>query len=97
MKEKKPFYSIEVKVFDGSQFDEDEEVTYYGDIFDAGEAFDRAVKYMYHQFELGYDSAEILLKEDILIDGTRLCTITSKNLANEKDMCKVIMKKRVMN
>lgn len=95
--DKKTFYSVEVALWDGSQFDADEDIQYYGHILDAGDAFDRAVKYMYHQFETGYDSAEILVYENQSIDGTRICTIEGKNLADETDTCKVKLRKLTMN
>lgn len=95
--DKKTFYSVEVALLDGSQFDEDEDIQYYGKYFDAEEAFDRAVNDMYHKFEIGYDSAEILVYEDQLIDGSIISTIEGKNLANETDTCKVKFRKLTMN
>ena len=95
--DKKTFYSVEVALWDGSQFDADEDVKYYGDYIDADDAFDRAIKDMYHKFEIGYDSAEILVYEEKMIDGTRVCTINGENIANEKDTCKVRLKELTMN
>lgn len=95
--DKKTFYSVEVALWDGSQFDADEDIQYYGNYFDAEEAFDRAAKDMYHKFEIGYDSAEILVYENHTIDGTRICTIEGKHRTYETDTCKVKFRKLTMN
>ena len=98
--DKKTFYSVEVELFEGSQFDKDEDVKYYQDYETADDAFERAKKDMCNQFETAYDIDDgigIVVYEKKLADGTKICTINGKNLADETDTCKIKMRTLTMN
>ena len=94
----KKFYEMTICLWKGSQFDEDDDTKYYANYDTADAAFDTSVKDMYHHFEDWYDSEFILINEEKLVDGTRVCTITGHNEGDETDTdtCKVMLKELKM-
>lgn len=90
-----PFYSRTTEVWQGSQFEENEYVTYYENKDIATGAFEREQKNVYDTFNEDYDSAEIIVKDEYMSDGERVCRITAKN-GDDSDCCVIRLKELKM-
>jgi hypothetical protein len=95
MEKTKLFYSRTTEVWQGSQFEENEYVTYYENKDIATGAFEREQKNVYDTFNEYYDSAEIIVTDGYMSDGERVCRITAKN-GDDSDVCAIRLKELKM-
>ena len=95
MEKTKLFYSRTTEVWQGSQFEENEYVTYYENKDIATGAFEREQKNVYDTFNEDYDSAEIIVTDEYMSDGERVCRITAKN-GDDSDVCVIRLKELKM-
>lgn len=95
MEKTKLFYSRTTEVWQGSQFEENEYVTYYENKDIATGAFEREQKNVYDTFNEDYDSAEIIVTDGYMSDGERVCRITAKN-GDDSDVCVIRLKELKM-
>jgi hypothetical protein len=91
MENTKTFYSRTTEVWQGSQFEENEYVTYYENKDTAKAAFEREQENIYNIFNEYYDSAEIIVTDGYMSDGERVCRITAKN-GDDSDCCVIRMR-----
>lgn len=82
MEKTKSFYSRTTEVWNGSKFRRNEYSSYYENKDIATAAFEREQKNVYKIINEEYDSAEIIVKEEYLLDGTRACRIMGMNEKN---------------
>ena len=95
MENTKTFYSRTTEVWQGSQFEENEYVTYYENKDTAKAAFEREQENIYNIFNEYYDSAEIIVTDGYMSDGERVCRITAKN-GDDADVCVIRLKELKM-
>lgn len=91
MEKTKTIYSRTTEVWQGSQFEENEYVTYYDKKSLAMDAFEREKKNVYNLFNEDYDSADIIVTDGYMSDGERVCRITAKN-GDDSDCCVIRMR-----
>lgn len=91
MEKTKTIYSRTTEVWQGSQFEENEYVTYYDKKSLSMEAFEREKKNVYDLFNEDYDSADIIVTDGYMSDGERVCRITAKN-GDDSDCCVIRMR-----
>lgn len=95
MEKTKTIYSRTTEVWQGSQFEENEYVTYYDKKSLSMEAFEREKKNVYDLFNEDYDSADIIVTDGYMSDGERVCRITAKN-GDDSDCCVIRLKELKM-
>lgn len=95
MENTKTIYSRTTEVWQGSQFEENEYVTYYDKKSLSMEAFEREKKNVYDLFNEDYDSADIIVTDGYMSDGERVCRITANN-GDDADVCVIRLKELKM-
>ena len=95
MEKTKTFYSRTTEVWNGTYFRRNEYSSYYENVDIAMDAFEREQKNVYDIINEKYDSAEIIVKEEYLLDGTRACRIMGTN-ENKTDIVVIRLKELKM-
>ena len=91
----KSFYSCATEVWKGSQFEEDEYSLYYENKDVAVGSFEKEQKNIYNLFNEYYDTAEIIVTDEYLYDGERICRITAEK-GDDSDVCVIRLKELKM-
>ncbi len=99
MANEKNFYAVITEVWDGTQFDENEYISYYGDKNLAETEFEKVKHGIIGEFEECYeeddDSIKIVITDGYMSDGERVCRITAKN-GDDSDVCVIRLKELKM-
>lgn len=100
MANEKKFYAVITEVWGGTQFDENEYISYYGDKNLAETEFEKAKREIIGEFEECYEeddnSIKIVIMDDNMPYGERVCRITVKDGDDDSDCCVVCMRELKM-